>query len=75
MPLPQTPDEFDAAVLRYVLDKRFDLWCAAELGRLLGDGPAVEACLVRLRRAGLIYEASYGFVGATKAARDRKCKG
>jgi hypothetical protein len=72
MPLPQTPEEFDAAVLRWLLDERFDLWSVAELGRLLDDGPAVEASLARLRRRGLTYENDLGFVAASRAAKARK---
>ena len=65
---PRTPAGVDAAILRYLLDGR-DLWAVTVLERRIGNRAAVEASIARLRRKGLIYEASYGFVGATKAAR------
>lgn len=67
MARPETP-AIDKAILRWLLDSNYDLWAVAVLERRIGNRAAVEASLARLRRRGLIYEVSYGFVGATKAA-------
>lgn len=61
----------DAAILRCLLDERFDLWAVAALERKFGDRSAVAASLARLRREGLIYEGAHGFVTATQAAHHR----
>jgi len=66
---PKTERGIDAAILRCLLDERFDLWAVAALERKFGERAAVRASLARLRRRGLVHEAGLGFVTATKAAR------
>lgn len=66
---PKTARGIDAAVLRCLLDERFDLWAVAALERKFRDRAMVAASLARLRRRGLIYEGVFGFVTATHVAR------
>lgn len=69
---PKTPAGVDAAIMRYLLNGDADLWAVALLERRIGNRAAVEASLARLRREGLIYERSLGFVTASRVARKRK---
>jgi hypothetical protein len=66
---PKTARGIDAAILRCLLDERFDLWAVAALERKFGDRAVVTASLARLRRRGLVYEGAFGFVTASQAAR------
>lgn len=69
MPRPETPEAIDKAILRWLMDRNYDLWAVAFLERRVGDRQAVRASIRRLRREGLIYEGAFGFVAVTRAGR------
>ncbi len=72
MARPETPEAIDKAILRWLLDRNYDLTAVAVLERRVGDSSAVKASLARLRREGLIYESPFGFVAITRGARRQR---